>query len=62
MARPPEIEDLSRCNSADIDMYVRTPTDPSPDDPKDEMQPELCKEAGATQEPTDPVGKSQLPH
>ena len=33
---------------------MRTPTDPSLLDPKDEMQPELCEEADATWEPTDP--------
>ena len=31
-------------------------------DPKNEMQPELCEEAGAIQEPTDPERNSWLPH
>ena len=34
------------------------PTDPPADDSKDEMQPELCLEAGATQEPAFPKGDS----
>ena len=33
---------------------MRMPTDPPMVDPKDEMQAELCKAAGATKEPTDP--------
>ena len=45
-----EVEDFPRCNSTAIDWYIRTPTDPSPVDPKDEVQPELCEEAGATLE------------
>ena len=30
------------------------PTDPALVDPKDEIQPEQCEEAGATWEPIDP--------
>ena len=41
---------------------MRMPTDPPLVDPEDEMQPDLHKEGGATQESTDPKGDSQLPH
>ena len=39
--------DIPKCNTADIDWYVRMPTDPPLVYPTDEMQPELCEEAGA---------------
>ena len=45
---------LYKFNSIDIDWYMRMPTDQSLADPKDEIQPELCQEADATQEPTEP--------
>ena len=50
------------CKSADIDCYVRMPTDPPPVDPKDEIQLELYEEAVATWEPIFPKKDSWLPH
>ena len=38
------------------------PSDPPLVESQDEMQPELYKEADATQEPTDPKRHSWLPH
>ena len=37
-------------------------TDPPPVYPKGEIQPELCKKAGATWETADPERDSWLPH
>ena len=56
------VGDFPRGNSVSIDWYVRMPTDPCPDGSKDVMQPELCEEAGATWEPTDPESDSWPPH
>ena len=58
--KAPKVGNCSRCNSTDIDWYVRIPTDPS-------LVPRMnCilsyEEEGATQESTDPERDSQLPH
>ena len=52
--------DCPRCKNANIDWCVRAPTDPSPYNPKVEMLSQLCKEEGATLEPTFPVKDSHL--
>ena len=51
--KAPSGRDFPSGNSTDTDWYLRMPMDPPLVDPKDEMQPELCEEASATQEPTD---------
>ena len=43
------------CNDANIDWYIRIPTDPPSGDSKVTMQPEICKEEGATLEPAFPI-------
>ena len=47
---------------ADIDWYVRMPTDSPPADPKAERLPQLCEEEDATLEPTFHVIDSHLPN
>ena len=49
------------CNNADIDWYVRKPTNPPLVDPKVEMLPELCQEEGVTLEPTVSMIDIQFP-
>ena len=46
--RPPEVVDFLRCNTADIDWYMRMPIYPPMLDPKAEMQSELCEKAATT--------------
>ena len=53
---------IPRCSNADVDWYVRMPTDPPLFDPKVEMLPELFEREGATLEPTFPMIDSQLVH
>ena len=52
--RFPEVVDFPRCNSADIDRYMRMPTDTPLVSPQNEMQPEICVEAGTTLVPAFP--------
>ena len=59
--RFPQVVESLRYNRADIDWYMRMPTDPPLADPKDDKQPELCEEAGATWEPAFPERDSHLP-
>ena len=47
--------DIQKHNNADIDWYVRMPTDPPLVDTKVETLTRLCQEEGATLEPTFPV-------
>ena len=58
----PKVVDFPTGNSADIDWYVRMPTDPPPVDPWDETLPVLCEEEGAIVEPTFPMIDSQIPY
>ena len=53
----PGVGDIPRCTRADIDWYVRMPKDPPLVDPKDEMQLELCKEAGSNLKAMFPEGE-----
>ena len=48
----PEVIDLSWCNNADIDWYVRMPTIPTPVNPNVKTPLELCETEDATLEPT----------
>ena len=58
--RVPQVVNVPRFNNADIDWYVRIPTDSPPTDPKVKMLPELCQEYGATLKLTLPVTVSTL--
>ena len=54
--------DFPRHNNADIDWYMRMPTDPSQIDLKVEMLPDICKEEDVTLELTFLLIDHQCPH
>ena len=56
-----EVTVTAECNKADIDWYVRKPTDPSPVDPEACKPLGLCGEEDATLVPTFPMKYSQVP-
>ena len=54
--------DFPECNKADIDWYVKMPTDPSLVDHKASKLPGQCKEGDATLGLAFPMIESQLQH
>ena len=60
--RFPEVVYFPKCNNADIDWYVRMPTDPSLVGPKIETMTAVYEEEGGTLDPAFPMIDSWLLH
>ena len=60
--RPQEIVDFPRCNTVEIEWYLRMPIDPPLVDPIVEMLLGQCEEEDATPEATIPMTDNWLPH